>query len=159
VFEMLAGDPPFLGDKINVILGRHLREPVPALPADVPPALVELVHALLAKQADARPQSAHVVRQRLAAVLAGEAPDDEAPTLIHTPRVARGTEPPPPATPPAIRSTLRHSPPPPAPVQTAAPSHKTEILPNPPRRLLPFVLMVLVLAIAAFVAAVIALGP
>ena len=180
LFEMLLGAPPYVAESINVILARHLHEPVPALPDDVPLALRDLVTALLAKEPAERPQTARIVHARLAAILATLTPEDEAPTLIHTPRVARGTAPPPvplppqqppgqrppapiPATlpsqpPPPVRATIRALPPPaPAPVRTSPGA--TQILGARVRRLWPVIVMSIVVAIAVFAAVVIALGP
>jgi len=155
IYEMLTGDPPFVAPTISVILARHLNEPVPPLPGDVPRPLAELVTALLAKEPANRPASARDVHGWLRAIISGETPDDEAPTLIHQPRVARGTEPPP----PAIRPTIRRSPPPPV---VAAPvrSQPTQVVTRPPgMRLWPVIVMGIVVAIAVFAAIVIALGP
>jgi eukaryotic-like serine/threonine-protein kinase len=162
LFEMLLGAPPYVAESINVILARHLHEPVPPLPNDVPPALRDLVTALLAKEPAERPQTARIVHAHLAAILATLTPEDEAPTLIHTPRVARGTAPPPvplpplPATlpsqpPPPVRATIRALPPP--------PPAATQMVPAQGRRWWPVIVMSIVVAIAVFVAVVIALGP
>jgi class 3 adenylate cyclase/tetratricopeptide (TPR) repeat protein len=68
LYEMLAGQPPFVGDDAVSIIGQHLNaDPVapsrhnPAVPA----ALDRLVLELLAKSADGRPESAAAVRERL----------------------------------------------------------------------------------------------
>jgi formylglycine-generating enzyme required for sulfatase activity/dienelactone hydrolase len=57
LFEMLAGSPPFTGDSTAATLGRHLREPPPALRtlrADAPDAVEALVGRALAKDPDQR---------------------------------------------------------------------------------------------------------
>jgi serine/threonine protein kinase len=63
-FECLAGRPPFTAREPLAIAYAHKHDPVPPLPPDVPPAVVELVHAMLAKTPDRRPSSARVVADR-----------------------------------------------------------------------------------------------
>ncbi|HLM18093.1 MAG TPA: serine/threonine-protein kinase [Acidimicrobiia bacterium] len=61
MYEMLAGIPPFPGDDPDEIGAQHLHAVPPSLTSirpDVPPALVALVDALLAKEVGARPRSA-----------------------------------------------------------------------------------------------------
>ena len=48
-YECLAGTPPFGADTPVAIALMHLSEPPPPLPADIPPAVRELVMPLLAK--------------------------------------------------------------------------------------------------------------
>ena len=78
LFEMLAGRPPFDGDKTFDVLRAHVEKPVPDLRAlralraarpgpggpidpDVPDALLALVHALLEKDPARRPQTGRAV--------------------------------------------------------------------------------------------------
>ncbi len=53
VFEMLAGERPFVADSLDVLLQRHMYAPTPALPAQHA-ALQPLVDKLMAKEPSAR---------------------------------------------------------------------------------------------------------
>jgi serine/threonine-protein kinase len=74
LYTMLTGGPPFTGEVSAAVLGQHLHAEPPS-PRDanpeVPPALDALVMQMLAKDPDARPQTAFEVRDRLAQVLTG----------------------------------------------------------------------------------------
>ncbi len=63
-FECLTGAPPFTADTPVAIAVAHMHRPVPPLPDDVPPAVAELVTAMLAKQPEDRPNSARWVSDR-----------------------------------------------------------------------------------------------
>ena len=66
-FELLTGKPPF-GGEVQDVLSAHLTEsppPVTALRPDVPAALSECIAKCLAKQRDARWQSAEALRRCL----------------------------------------------------------------------------------------------
>ncbi len=63
-FECLAGRPPFTANEPLAIAYAHKHDPVPPLPPDVPPAVVDLVQAMLAKTPDGRPASAREVADR-----------------------------------------------------------------------------------------------
>jgi serine/threonine protein kinase len=63
-FECLAGRPPFTANEPLAIAYAHKHDPVPPLPPDVPPPVVELVRAMLAKTPDHRPASAREVADR-----------------------------------------------------------------------------------------------
>ncbi len=69
LFEMLTGAPPFDADNIARVMGQHVTAPVPSLSDRCPntafsPALQQLVHRLLAKDADERPATAtEVIRE------------------------------------------------------------------------------------------------
>ncbi|HMD55871.1 MAG TPA: protein kinase [Solirubrobacteraceae bacterium] len=54
LYEMLAGEPPFAGRSAIELGIRHLQEPPPALPAEVPAAIAEVVEKALAKRPQAR---------------------------------------------------------------------------------------------------------
>jgi serine/threonine-protein kinase len=90
LYTMLAGGPPFTGEVSAAVLGQHLHADPPS-PRDanpeVPPALDALVTQMLAKDPDARPQTAFEVRDRLAHVL------DSAPTRAETAPTVRLPEP------------------------------------------------------------------
>ena len=63
-FECLAGHPPFTAREPLAIAYAHKHDPVPPLPPDVPPPVVDLVRAMLAKTPDGRPASAREVADR-----------------------------------------------------------------------------------------------
>ena len=64
-FECLTGAPPFTADTPVAIAVAHMHRPVPPLPGDVPPAVAELVTAMLAKRPEDRPNSARWVCDRV----------------------------------------------------------------------------------------------
>src|SRR3954470_9109444 len=78
LYQLVTGQPPFLGDDAVAIIGQHLNAE-PVAPSrhcpDVPAALDELILELLAKSAEQRPASASVVRERLQEIR--DAPPDE----------------------------------------------------------------------------------
>jgi hypothetical protein len=60
VYEMVAGQPPFVAEAPGDILMAHIMQPAPALTSlqpDVPPAIAAMVAQMLAKEPTARPQS------------------------------------------------------------------------------------------------------
>ncbi len=63
--EMLRGEPPFASDQVMALLIKHMTEAPPPLPESVPPAVRDLVAALLEKDPAARPASAEAVLVRL----------------------------------------------------------------------------------------------
>jgi serine/threonine protein kinase len=63
-YECLAGDPPFVADQPLAIAIMHKHDPVPPLPNDVPRPIADLVYAMLAKNAEDRPESARHVADR-----------------------------------------------------------------------------------------------
>ncbi len=53
LYEMLAGEPPFVGASAGAVLARHRADPVPPLRTvrpDVPPRIAEAIHRALAKR-------------------------------------------------------------------------------------------------------------
>jgi tRNA A-37 threonylcarbamoyl transferase component Bud32 len=65
-FEMLTGRPLFVGDRRAIEYHHQLCRPPPVSETrDVPAALDEVILQCLAKQAEARPQTAHELRQAL----------------------------------------------------------------------------------------------
>lgn len=68
LYEMVCGRPPFLGDDAVSIISQHLNTP-PIAPSwhrsDVPPALEQLVVALLSKRPEDRPDTATKVAAEL----------------------------------------------------------------------------------------------
>ncbi len=90
LYEMLTGHPPFVASEItspSALLMRlatlHMHSIAPPVTDDAPetpPGLARLVHALLAKRPDDRPQTARITLALLDRVLQGEElPDLEAP--------------------------------------------------------------------------------
>ncbi len=78
-YEMLAGEPPFLGNSPHRVLAAHLAEapkPIGARRPDLSPTLVRLVMRCLAKDPASRPADADEVLHELEAVLT---PGDLAP--------------------------------------------------------------------------------
>lgn len=67
-YEALAGRRPFTGKNEVDIAFAHVNDEVPALPADVPPALAELVMSLLVKDPTRRPRNADSVARQLEAL-------------------------------------------------------------------------------------------
>ncbi len=66
LFEMLTGTPPFEGETIAVIMGKHVTHPAPSLASrcpevDFPLELEALITTLLAKDSGDRPQSGAAV--------------------------------------------------------------------------------------------------
>ncbi len=72
LYRLLAGRNPFLGDHIMAVLTALAADeppPVRELNPNVPEPLADLVHQLLSKRPDARPQSAAEVAERLRTIL------------------------------------------------------------------------------------------
>jgi eukaryotic-like serine/threonine-protein kinase len=68
MFEMLTGEPPFMGEGAGEVIGAHLHVEPPAvrsLAPEVSQHTAQVVAALLAKRPDDRPQSAHDLLQLL----------------------------------------------------------------------------------------------
>jgi len=63
-YECLSGEPPFLADQPLAIAIMHKHDPVPALPADVPRPVADLVYSMLAKTPEERPETAQHVADR-----------------------------------------------------------------------------------------------
>jgi eukaryotic-like serine/threonine-protein kinase len=77
MYEVLAGQPPFTGPSLMGLLQAHLTKQPPSLQAccpQLPEELSALVHQLLHKQPEARPQSAAAVAEALDALLASGLP-------------------------------------------------------------------------------------
>jgi serine/threonine protein kinase/tetratricopeptide (TPR) repeat protein len=74
LFEMLAGERPFVGDSTGQLLTAILEQPprnLNDIRSDVPPALIDLIHRMLSKNPDARISSARQVGAELEGILAG----------------------------------------------------------------------------------------
>ena len=79
-YEMLTGQPPFLGDDAVSIISQHLHaDPVPPSRHNpgVPEALDRVVLSLLAKRPEGRPDGAAEAREALVAALAEPAAEEE----------------------------------------------------------------------------------
>ncbi|HEY0081738.1 MAG TPA: hypothetical protein VGB61_03015, partial [Pyrinomonadaceae bacterium] len=88
LFEMLAGRPPFDAPSATAIALKHVRETPPdirELRPDAPAALAQLVADSLAKEPDARPQTANEFASRLQEISQALDPDDIAPLVLHIP--------------------------------------------------------------------------
>ncbi|MDX6271178.1 MAG: hypothetical protein QOD28_2401 [Acidobacteriota bacterium] len=88
LFEMLAGRPPFDAPSATAIALKHVRETPPdirELRPDTPPALAQLVAESLAKEPDARPQTATEFASRLQEIGRALEPDDNVPLVLHIP--------------------------------------------------------------------------
>ncbi len=73
-FELVAGAPPFRGATSQQLLKAHLADPVPDLDdlrPGLPPGLIALINACLAKSPDDRPADASAVVDRLEMLLSG----------------------------------------------------------------------------------------
>ena len=75
LFKMVAGRVPFEGADMISVFDQHLDSAPPRLDvlvADCPPALADLVDALLEKRPSHRPETAALVAERLENILAGK---------------------------------------------------------------------------------------
>ena len=91
-YELLAGRPPFHGRTPARILGAHMGEapkPIAELRPDAPMALCDLIMRCLAKDAEARPQSAAEVIAALNSVTSGTGMPALPPVLLHGPHAFR----------------------------------------------------------------------
>ncbi|MFJ3790850.1 serine/threonine-protein kinase [Kitasatospora sp. NPDC090091] len=74
-YELLTGKPPFVGESVLEVALKHLREPVPELPAAFPEAVRDLVSRALAKQPEERfADAAAMAAAARAAIGAGPGP-------------------------------------------------------------------------------------
>lgn len=85
--EMLAGQPPFLGDQLVALMIAHVSAPRPQYPALVGgaaprPSMVALHRSLLAIDVDARPRDAQTVAATLRAVAEGVDTEPSRPTAV-----------------------------------------------------------------------------
>jgi len=80
LYEMVAGQPPFLGDHLVAVVSQHVNTP-PVGPSwhnpEIPVALEELILRLLAKSPADRPASARQVLDELAAIAASGSTQSE----------------------------------------------------------------------------------
>lgn len=94
-YHLLTGRPPFSGGSAEVKIRRHqLEAPIPVnrLRPDIPPTVAEIVHRLLAKDPNARFQSASSLAARLDRLAAGAvAMDDGTVVNFELPSVQHGS--------------------------------------------------------------------
>lgn len=73
-YEALAGKRPFTGPTQVDIALAHVKNPVPPLPAAVPPEVAQLVYDMLEKDPQRRPATAAAIQQRIRLLWHGEVP-------------------------------------------------------------------------------------
>ena len=88
LFELLTGVPPFVGTIDQVVQARRFLDPPPprAHRADVPPALDQLVHRMIARQPAYRPDSMAEVEHELRSIV--QPPPRRAPAAFSRPLAA-----------------------------------------------------------------------
>ena len=95
-YQCLAGRPPFHGNTPDVLHAHQVTDP-PSLPADVPPALSDLVLALLAKDPSDRPSDAAAIASQAQRMASRHALDgvraEEAPAEPYPAEAARAAGP------------------------------------------------------------------
>jgi serine/threonine-protein kinase len=82
-YESVSGRRPFTGDGALTVAMKHIKEPPPPLPSDLPPNVRELIEISLAKDAAHRYRSGGPFADAVAAVRAGRRPPrpNQAPTI------------------------------------------------------------------------------
>ncbi len=65
LYELLSGRPPFQAPELVAVLIKHIQEPPPPLPPDIPAAMAEVVLSLLDKSPERRPEDARQVAKTL----------------------------------------------------------------------------------------------
>ncbi|HEY4182666.1 MAG TPA: protein kinase [Kofleriaceae bacterium] len=78
--ELLVGTPPFNDNAISALFAKHLQEPPPPLPPNVPDALAQIIYRLMAKRPDDRVPDAQTLREALF-TLAVDTPSSGTPIL------------------------------------------------------------------------------
>ena len=121
-YEAVSGKRPFTGDGALTVAMKHIKEPPPPLPSDLPPNVRELIEITLVKNPGMRYRSGGPFADAVAAVRAGRRPPrptQGAPAGRATPAAipsgpqARAAANPTGRAPAARRSTGGHRPPPP----------------------------------------------
>nr|CAA94719.1 serine-threonine protein kinase [Mycobacterium leprae] len=82
-YEVVSGKRPFTGDGALTVAMKHIKEPPPPLPADLPPNVRELIEITLVKNPGMRYPSGGLFAEAVAAVRAGHRP--RGPTKHHLP--------------------------------------------------------------------------
>jgi serine/threonine-protein kinase len=122
LYELFNGTPPFHGEQLLQVLNQHMYQE-PPWPPSIPPQILPLLQAMLAKNPQVRPAAADVARQMDAIIAAGPYPT---PVPLPSPQQPQPTQlPPPPASPlaaPLIAQAGPYSQPPqPSPYAGASP--------------------------------------
>jgi serine/threonine protein kinase len=65
LFELLSGRQPFIAPELVAVLIKHIQEPPPPLPAEIPTPIAQYVMALLDKEPSRRPADARQVAKAL----------------------------------------------------------------------------------------------
>jgi serine/threonine protein kinase len=86
-YEVVSGKRPFTGDGALTVAMKHIKEPPPPLPADLPPNVRELIEITLVKNPGMRYRSGGPFADAVAAVRAGRRP----PRPSQTPPVGRAS--------------------------------------------------------------------
>ena len=86
-YEVVSGKRPFTGDGALTVAMKHIKEPPPPLPADLPPNVRELIEITLVKNPGMRYRSGGPFADAVAAVRAGRRP----PRPSHTPPPGRAS--------------------------------------------------------------------
>ena len=73
-YESVSGKRPFTGDGALTVAMKHIKEPPPPLPADLPPNVRELIEITLVKNPGMRYRSGGPFADAVAAVRAGRRP-------------------------------------------------------------------------------------
>ncbi len=73
-YEAVSGKRPFTGDGALTVAMKHIKEPPPPLPADLPPNVRELIEITLAKNSGVRYRNGGQFADAVAAVRAGRRP-------------------------------------------------------------------------------------
>ncbi|CAR70110.1 putative serine/threonine protein kinase [Mycobacterium leprae Br4923] len=73
-YEVVSGKRPFTGDGALTVAMKHIKEPPPPLPADLPPNVRELIEITLVKNPGMRYPSGGLFAEAVAAVRAGHRP-------------------------------------------------------------------------------------
>ncbi|CAJ1492957.1 serine/threonine-protein kinase [[Mycobacterium] kokjensenii] len=73
-YEVLSGRRPFIGDGALTVAMKHIKEPPPPLPAELPPNVRELIEITLAKNPNMRYRSGGPFADAVAAVRSGRRP-------------------------------------------------------------------------------------
>jgi serine/threonine protein kinase len=73
LYELFTGTPPFHGDQLLQVLNQHMYQE-PPWPTSIPPQILPLLQAMLAKNPQVRPTAAEIARQMDALIAGGPYP-------------------------------------------------------------------------------------